>query len=322
MGIVDDITKKYISHNTIFADLCNYHLFSGRQVITPDKLQEQDVTELGVLFEKDKSATVQKMRDVLKKCTVKTSDDVVYMIVGVENQSDVHYAMAVKNMVYDAINYANQVEKISRKHRKNKDLKGAEFLSGFAKTDKINPVITITVYWKAGKWDGPRSLYDMFDEKHKELLRFVPNYILNLIVPDEIEDFTRFCTELGSVMKFISCSEDKEELKEMFSDCGNDDIISLEAANLLNECFDAGINLYEMEGAGVHMCSAMQELIEEEKALGREIGRAEGRAEGEARMVISLVENFSKNNNISINEALDKLSVTAEEYNNAKALLA
>ena len=243
MGL-DIIEKKYISQNKIFADLCNYHLFAGRQIITPDKLQEQDATELGVLFEKDKSATVQKMRDILKKCTVKISDDVMYMIIGVENQSDIHYAMAVKNMVYDALNYANQVEKISKKHRKNKDLKGAEFLSGFAKTDKINPVITITVYWKAGKWDGPRSLYDMFDEKHGELLNYVPNYKLNLIVPDEIEDFARFDTELGSVMKFISCSEDKEELKALFSDYGNNDIISFEAANLLNECFDAGINIY------------------------------------------------------------------------------
>ena len=117
MGIVDDITKKYISHNTIFADLCNYHLFSGRQVITPDKLQEQDVTELGVLFEKDKSATVQKLRDVLKKCTVKTSDDVVYMIVGVENQSD--YKKCKIHEFYGCKKYGLRCNKLCESGRKN-----------------------------------------------------------------------------------------------------------------------------------------------------------------------------------------------------------
>ena len=40
-------------------------------------------------------------------------NDAVYVILGIENQSHVHYAMPVKNMLYDAMEYANQVKKVA-----------------------------------------------------------------------------------------------------------------------------------------------------------------------------------------------------------------
>ena len=135
MGKADDLTKQYIRQNDRFADICNFYLFDGEQIIKPEELQEQDATELEVILGDGKSASVQKLRDVLKKTVLKKSGKTMYMIVGIENQSDIHYAMVIKNMVYDAINYASQVEKIAGVHRKAKDVKGAEFLSGFAKTD-------------------------------------------------------------------------------------------------------------------------------------------------------------------------------------------
>ena len=37
-------------------------------------------------------------------------DEAVYVVLGIENQDKIHYAMAVKNMLYDALQYAKQVE--------------------------------------------------------------------------------------------------------------------------------------------------------------------------------------------------------------------
>ena len=37
-----------------------------------------------------------------------------YVLYGVENQTDIHYAMAVKNHLYDALEYAGQVEEAAR----------------------------------------------------------------------------------------------------------------------------------------------------------------------------------------------------------------
>ena len=71
--------------------------------------------------------------------------------------------MPCKNMLYDAMQYADQTYQTAKAHRKNQDeaSDAGEFLSGFYKTDKLLPVITLTVYLDAKQWDAPRSLHDM-----------------------------------------------------------------------------------------------------------------------------------------------------------------
>lgn len=45
----------------------------------------------------------QKFRDVLKMWTIMTSEDAFYMLLGIENQASIHYAMHVRSMLYDAL---------------------------------------------------------------------------------------------------------------------------------------------------------------------------------------------------------------------------
>lgn len=268
MGKADDLTKSYIRQNERFADICNFYLFNGRQLVNPDELEEQDTTELEVILGDGKSASVQKLRDVLKKTVIKSDGKAMYVVVGVENQHDIHYAMTIKSMLYDALNYASQVEKITENHRALKDLKGAEFLSGFAKTDRLIPVVTITIYWNSGEWDGPLTLHEMFDLEDEEVLKYVSDYKLNLIVPDEIEDFSKFTTELKNVLEFVSVSDNKRELQR-FCKTSFDAEISCEAANLLNICFDARIKTNNSEGGKVKMCKGLEDWANESKAEGR-----------------------------------------------------
>ncbi len=123
----------------------------------------------------------------------------IYAIIGVENQTDIHYAMPVRCMIYDALNYGKQVREAAKKHKKKKDLiYSEEFLSGFTKEDKLTPVITMTLYWGAEKWKAPRSIYEMFPEIGQDILKYVSDYKLNLIIPEEITDFDKFKTSLGA----------------------------------------------------------------------------------------------------------------------------
>lgn len=93
---------------------------------------------------------------------IRSTGDCTYLILGVENQTEIHYAMPVRGMIYDGINYGSQVNEISRRHRTDHDLNSpAEFLSGFTAEDHLTPVVTITVYWGSQPWDGPRSLHEM-----------------------------------------------------------------------------------------------------------------------------------------------------------------
>ena len=50
MGNIDTITKEYISDNRRFADLFNYLIYGGREVIRPQDLEERDATELALPY--------------------------------------------------------------------------------------------------------------------------------------------------------------------------------------------------------------------------------------------------------------------------------
>ena len=123
MGKLDTITKEYMSKPQYFADAFNSSVFRGKQIVKADELSllELDPTELGILVKEDAHDIVKKVRDVLKKSILMNNGKIVFLLLGVENQSEIHYAMPVRNLLYDALNYGQQVNKIASKHRKKKD---------------------------------------------------------------------------------------------------------------------------------------------------------------------------------------------------------
>jgi hypothetical protein len=266
-----------MSRNDHFADVFNYYLFSGKQKIRESKLIELDPAELSIILENDTSENIQKYRDVLKQCVIKEDEKASYLILGIENQSDIHYAMTIRNMLYDAVNYEKQVQKIAIEHRKKKDVHGSEFLSGFKKTDKLKPVITLTIYWGADHWDGPRTLHEMLQDVDEELLTYISDYKMNLIVPQDISDFSKFHTELGRALEFIASSEDEERIDRL-SHNENFSAISNETANLLNVCTGTDFKLNE-EGGSVNMCEGMRLFGEKKRDEGLSAGIIEGRIE-------------------------------------------
>ncbi len=166
MRALDACSKNYTRKSEIVADLVNYAVYDGKQIVREGDISEKDTTELSALYKKNKKKMEffykNRFRDVLRKCTLHETPDAKYLIVGVENQDKVHYAMCVRNMLMDAINYATQVEVIADKNRKREgNLPSAEFLSGMKTTDRLKPVITLVVYWGEEKWDAARSLHEM-----------------------------------------------------------------------------------------------------------------------------------------------------------------
>jgi len=156
-------------------------------------------------------------------------------------------------------------------------LKDAEFLSGFSKTDKIIPVISLVVYFGSDKWDGPRSLKEMFPEDiAQEILDEVEDYRLHLIIPSEIEDFSMFKTDFGKAMKYIAVSEDKNTLMKLTEE-ESYRTVKGETARLINECIGSEIVvLEEEEDKNMSMCKGLRDWSEEERQIGREEGIKEG----------------------------------------------
>ena len=263
MSAKDTVTKEYLSDNTRFADLCNYYLFNGKQVIHPEELREQDVTELMVMKASDERKADQKWRDLLKQAVIKRTDTCSYIIIGIENQSEVHYAMPVRNMIYDAMNYGSQIRKAAKRHAKAKDWNNTgEFLSGFAKGEKLMPVVTITIYWGSEKWDGPRSVHEMLTPMDKELLKYMADYRLNLIVPEEITDFRKFRSALGPVLKLFQLAENRKALDLELKNNPEYKVMGQDSMNVVNTFLGLHMQLKEKEKT-VDMCKAWEEQRED-----------------------------------------------------------
>lgn len=298
MGKKDVRTKRFMQDSRRFADICNYYLYGGRYVIKSEDLKEMDSAELMISSEdKLHTATMQKMRDVLKTVVVKESGGTFYMLVGVENQSDVNYAIVVRNMLYDSINYSEQVAKLTKKNKQNKELKtSSEFLSGLKREDRLIPVVTITLFWGAGKWDGARSLHDMLATTDQRVLSYVPDYKINLIVPSEIEDFSAFSTDVGCALDCIKHSGSKEDLMEFFEK--NKELFSAideETADVISECVGIKINDEDRKGGKVNMSKGAQELWED----GVEKGLEKGRQETSITIALALLKEGMKDSDVA-----------------------
>lgn len=149
MGKKDIIQKLYTEDNRIFADIVNFMLYDGREVICPEDLEELSCEQVMLAeredfhAEKEKNGKhrsakyigLQRYRDVQKRLVIRQAKDTVYVLICLENQSEVHYAMPIRNMLNDALNYARQVETLSKQHfLKAKDLKTGSFEADISQT--------------------------------------------------------------------------------------------------------------------------------------------------------------------------------------------
>ncbi len=105
----DTILKNYWSNNSQFADLFNAVLFEGRQIIFPDELEDSDTEEASVIEHREYAETIRTSRDNIKISKRSTSFNAEFVILGIESQEHVHYAMSMRVMGYDYGVYKNSM---------------------------------------------------------------------------------------------------------------------------------------------------------------------------------------------------------------------
>lgn len=282
LGTKDSKAKEYLSDNTRFSEICNYVLFDGEKVIKPEDLKECDTTEVLSVFGIDRKQIVkQKWRDLLKSVSVKHTGQMYVILIGAEAQTDIHYAMPVKTMIYDALNYGEQVNEAKKRHRKNRDYRSSdEFLSGFTLDDKLTPVITITLYLGTTQWDGPRSLAEMMPQMDERILPFINDYRINLLNPLEITDFSKFETGLRPLFELLKNASDEEKLNELITKDDTFTRVDVETVAAINLFVGTDIKYDEKEEV-VNMCKAWDDHkkrgIQEGMQRGMQQGMQQGR---------------------------------------------
>ena len=120
MGQGNAAVKQWIERPDRFADLFNGYVFQGEQVILPEELElvsgESDI----LLTDKEgKVREIARHRDII----MRWKREAVFVMLACENQEEVHYAMPVRNMVYDGLAYTDQIQRLWKKRVEEKKTK-------------------------------------------------------------------------------------------------------------------------------------------------------------------------------------------------------
>nr|WP_308624337.1 Rpn family recombination-promoting nuclease/putative transposase [uncultured Eisenbergiella sp.] len=307
----DLAVMKFLEKPEHFSDLFNGSLFQGKQVLRADRLENlSGKSALSFLDKEGNKVTVRRYRDAVCKASGRTA----YAVFAVEGQGETHYAMPVREMLYDAMNYAGQVKILADKHRKAKDYRdSAEFLSGLLREDRLAPVVTICFYYGTDRWEGPLELYDMLDipEEYEDMKPFIINYKLNLVQASNV-DPENFRTDLKHVFSLLGMASDGDGMKRYIQE--RPEVfrhISYDTFDCLRELLhtDAWWKADRNDGkGGVDMCKALEEIAEMAKKEGKNEGVRIG-----IKAFVEICEDLGISFEQTVKMVLEKFEVTPED---------
>lgn len=276
----DTVLKNYWNDNGQFADLFNAVLFHGEPVISPKELEEMDTEESSVLEHGEYAESITASRDGIKICKKSLTYGTAFVILGLEHQEHIHYAMPMRVMGYDYGTYRKQYDCNAKKYRKADGLTDAEYLSGMKRTDRLTPVITLVVYYGENPWDGSTTLHGMLNLPDK-MKPFVNDYKMllvearqNNLILHNMNNIAFFDMLKVILDRSIPKNEAKKKIIDYAVKHNVDKTVIMTVAGATNSHID--YNAFE-KGDG-DMCTLFEEIAKE--------GRAEGKAEGKAEGII------------------------------------
>lgn len=309
----DVVLKNYWRDNEKFADFFNAVLFGGEQVILPDELEERDTDESVITKHGRYAKSIEAYRDNINICKKSLAHEVELVILAIESQEYVHYAMPMRVMGYDYSRYKRQYDKNALKYKKPGDITHEEFVSKMKKTDKFIPVITVVVYYGVKPWDGALSLYGILDIPD-DMKPFVNDYKMHLVEARENDlvfynmDNIAFFDMMKIILdKNATGEKAKKELIEYAAEHQVDETVIMTVAGAANCAIDYNASTKKKGEAA--MKNLFEKIAEDSKAEGR----AEGRAEG----IIEAATGLGLGENDIVQMLQNKLSVTrqkAQEY--------
>ena len=173
----NEALREFFQNDEVFASLFNGYFFHGEKVISPTALKPADTAyAVTVQNTAGKKQKINKYRDIVRRTEIGT-----LVILGIEDQNKVHYAMPVRKMLYDVLGYSTELSE-KGKQQDSSEWTIEERLSKVGKGTTVTPIITVVFYTGETPWDGPTSLYDMMDlDADDRICTCVPDYPLYVI---------------------------------------------------------------------------------------------------------------------------------------------
>ncbi len=278
LGKKNVLFNNFLSAPARFADLCNFYFFSGRDVIREKDLFPADTK----FWRTSRGAEKEFSGDQLKLWNPGNGA----VLLGVEPEENIQYALPVKYMNYESLQYDKNLKEIQREHRDNNDLSSEEYISGFSAADRLCPVLILGVYLGQERWQPPDGLKDILalsslpEEIQNGVRDFSSDFRINFLDIHDLTSTDMFRSDLKEVFGFLSRREDKEALEayiakhESFRHLRKDTFEVIMAYSG-GEDFDVHCEDYKTE-EGYDMCLAFQQMRDEGIDIGEKRGRAEG----------------------------------------------
>lgn len=309
----DIVLKNYWTNNEQFADLFNAALFKGEQVIKPEELVDVD-TEASTIFEHKKYAqSLKASRDNVKVHKHSTVHGVEFVLLGLESQEHIHYAMPMRVMGYDYAAYKRQYDSNAKKYEHAESLDEDEYLSRMEKKDKFIPVITVVVYYGEKKWDGAKSLHEMLNIP-QEMENYVNDYKMLLVEAKEngLALHNANNRDLFNLLEILLNTEmSKKQIREKAIQYSEEHKTEKTVIMTVAGATSTKLDYHALAEGDGRMCTVFDEIARE----GETKGEAKGIVEAGLEFGLSekdILERLQKKLNVSLQIAQEYLAIYSE----------
>lgn len=192
--------KNLVANAEVFADISNVNLYDGRCVIQPEDLE---LLPQEMIYKDTEGKNAKVMADVRMRWRKNGS---VIAVIQIENQSQISNIMPIRDLGYIFNNYNEQIKEIIRKNeQEGKHFYAKELADG----DRLQPVITVIIYYGKEKWTRPLSILDMLDldeEEKKELEPLLLNHKIHLVLLSSLDEneVEKYKSDFWHVIKFLT----------------------------------------------------------------------------------------------------------------------
>lgn len=308
--------KGYLCTPERFADLINGVVCGGKKILRPSDLTEMD-SQTGYLRASNGRGRrtlprQPRYRDVIRKAAF----GINFMVIGIENQEEVHYLMPLRCMSYDAAEYERQAAVIGNRVKRRTDITSAEFLSGFTKDSRLYPCVTLVLYY-GEDWDGATNLHSILDFTGipEELREKVNDYRIYVCEVRKFDKTEVFQTDLKQVFDCIRYADDPDKLYGLISSDPVYQELDEETYDVIAEHIKTVELLktkeYSREGGKVNMCNAIAELIQRGRMEGLNQGIEQGIEQG-VRALIEMSIEYSNSREETRERLVQKLQISPE----------
>lgn len=140
----------------------------------------------------------------------------------------------------------------------------------------------------------------------------VPNYHINLLDINSLEDTSLYKTDLQVVFGMLKYKKDRKKIEKYMQE--NSEFfrhVDIDTYNVLRVLLKAEKQMEALKGQEeVDMCEALQEIFDDGKEAGRLEGEKIGKSQGKMELLLELV----KEGVLDVSRAAAKAGKTEEEF--------